>query len=126
MRRVIQTDDAPAAVGAYSQGIVSEDLVFTAGQVALTPDGDFLEDEPIEAQTRQALANLEAILAESGCGLEDVVKVTVFLADIDDFTAMNEVYGEHFDGDPPARSALEVGALPLGAKVEIEAVARRP
>ena len=126
MREVIHTDDAPDAVGAYSQAIGTDELVFTAGQIALTPEGESLVDASIEEQTRQALDNISAVLTASGSGLEHVVKVTVFLEDIDDFEAMNEVYASYFDTAPPARSALEVGALPKGASVEIEAVALRP
>ncbi len=126
MREVIHTDDAPDAVGAYSQAIGTDELVFTAGQIALTPEGESLVDASIEEQTRQALDNISAVLTASGSGLEHVVKVTVFLEDIDGFEAMNEVYASYFDTAPPARSALEVGALPKGASVEIEAVALRP
>lgn len=124
-KETIQTDDAAPAAGAYSQATTDGDLVFTAGQVALTPDGDSLADEPIAVQTERALENLEAILEAAGTGLDNVLKTTVFLADIDDFGEMNETYGEYFDGDPPARSAVQAGALPLGMGVEIEAVATR-
>jgi reactive intermediate/imine deaminase len=125
-KEIIHTDDAAPAAGAYSQATTDGDLVFTAGQVALTPDGDPLDSEPIEVQTERALENLEAVLEEAGTGLENVLKTTVFLADIDDFEAMNEVYAGYFDADPPARSAVQAGALPLGLAVEIEAVATRP
>jgi reactive intermediate/imine deaminase len=124
-KEIIRTDDAPPAAAAYSQATTDGDLVFTAGQIALTPDGDALTSEPIEVQTEQALENLEAVLEEAGSSLEDVLKVTVFLADIDDFEAMNEVYAGFFDSDPPARSAVQAGALPLGMAVEIEAIATR-
>ena len=123
MKRIISTDGAPAAVGAYSQATTNGDLVFTAGQIPLTPDGDLLADEPIAAQTERALDNLAAVLAAEECDLADVLKVTVFLADIDDFDAMNEAYATYFDEDPPARSAVEVAALPKGVGVEIEAIA---
>ncbi|WP_380678984.1 Rid family detoxifying hydrolase [Salinigranum sp. GCM10025319] len=126
MKRVIATDDAPAAVGAYSQGTTTGDLVFTAGQVALTPDGDVLEDASVAEQTEQALDNVLAVLEAAGAGSDDVLKTTVFLADIDDFAEMNETYATYFRDEPPARSAVEVGALPLGAAVEIEAVACVP
>ena len=122
MKRVTETDDAPAAVGAYSQAATDGSLLFTAGQIPLTPDGELLDDEPIESQTEQALDNLVAILEAEGAGPEDVLKVTVFLDDIDDFEAMNETYADYFDDEPPARSAVEVGALPKGVGVEIEAV----
>ena len=123
MKRVISSPDAPAAVGAYSQATTDGDLVFTAGQIALTADGDFLDDEPIGVQTRQALENIKSILEEEGLTLQDVLKVTVFLGDIEDYDAMNEAYSEYFQDNPPARSAFAVGSLPKGAKVEIEAVA---
>ena len=123
MKRIVSTDDAPAAVGAYSQATTDGSLLFTAGQIPLTPDGDLLDEAPIEEQTEQALDNLVAILEEEGAEPEDVLKVSVFLSDIDDFEAMNETYAGYFDDEPPARSALEVAALPKGVGVEIEAVA---
>jgi reactive intermediate/imine deaminase len=125
-KRTIHTDDAAPAAGAYSQATTDDDLVFTAGQIALTPEGEALDDEPIEVQTERALDNLVAVLEEAESGPENVLKTTVYLADIDDFEAMNEVYSGYFDADPPARSAIEVGALPLGMAVEIEAVATKP
>ncbi len=124
-KETIQTDNAPPAAGAYSQATTNGELVFTAGQVALTPDEDSLSEEPVEVQTAQALENLEAVLEAAESSLNDVLKTTVFLADIDDFEAMNEVYAEHFGSEPPARSAVQAGALPLGMAVEIEAVATR-
>src|SRR6056297_3086930 len=125
MKRIVSTDDAPAAVGAYSQATETDDMVFTAGQIPLTPDGNLLDDEPIATQTEQALDNVAAILEEAGTSLENVLKVTVFLADIDDFEAMNDTYAEYFDAAPPARSAVEVAALPKGVGIEIEAVATK-
>ena len=124
-KKTIHTDDAPAAAGAYSQATTDGDLVFTAGQVALTPDGESLADEPVDVQTEQVLENLEAVLEAAGTDFENVLKTTVFLADIDDFEAMNEVYGSYFDSEPPARSAVEVGTPPLEMAVEIEAVATK-
>jgi 2-iminobutanoate/2-iminopropanoate deaminase len=123
MKRIVSTDDAPAAVGAYSQATTNGDLVFTAGQVALTPDGEALTDAGIEKQTEQVLSNIEAVLADQGLDTSDVLKTTVYLADIDDYGDMNEVYAEYFDEDPPARSAFAVDELPKGFAVEIEAVA---
>jgi reactive intermediate/imine deaminase len=123
VKRTISTDAAPAAVGAYSQGTTTGDLVFTAGQIALTPDGDLLDDASVAEQTEQALENVMAVLAAEGAGADDVLKTTVFLADIDDFDEMNATYATFFDDEPPARSAIEVGALPKGVAVEIEAVA---
>ncbi|WP_336338492.1 Rid family detoxifying hydrolase [Haloarcula brevis] len=123
MKRVISTDDAPAAVGAYSQATTNGDLVFTAGQIPLTPDGELLDDEPIEVQAEQSLSNVEAVLREEGLDMSDVLKVTVFLNDIEDFDAMNDTYAGFFDDEPPARSAVEVANLPKGVGVEIEAIA---
>jgi 2-iminobutanoate/2-iminopropanoate deaminase len=124
-KETIHTDDAPAAVGAYSQATTNGDLVFTAGQIALTPDGESLADEPVDVQAEQALSNLEAVLEEAGTSLDNVLKTTVFLDDIEDFEAMNDTYASFFDDEPPARSAVEAGRLPKGMAVEIEAVATR-
>ena len=123
MKRTISTDAAPAAVGAYSQATATDDLLFTAGQLPLTPDGELLDDESVATQTEQCLDNVAAILDSEGLDLSDVLKVTIFLDDIDDFDEMNETYGEFFDDEPPARSAIEVGNVPKGAALEIEAVA---
>jgi reactive intermediate/imine deaminase len=123
MKRIVSTDDAPAAVGAYSQATTNGSLVFTAGQVALTADGEALTDASIQEQTEQVLYNIDSILDDQGLGMGDVLKTTVYLADIDDYEAMNEVYSEYFDEDPPARSAFAVDELPKGFAVEIEAIA---
>ncbi|MFU1783512.1 Rid family detoxifying hydrolase [Haloarcula japonica] len=123
MKRVISTDEAPAAVGAYSQATSNGDLLITAGQLPLTTDGELLDDEPVADQTRQCLNNVEAILESEGLSLDDVLKTTVYLDDIDDFDAFNEAYSEFFESEPPARSAVGVGAVPKGAAVEIEAIA---
>jgi reactive intermediate/imine deaminase len=123
MKEIVHTDAAPEAVGAYSQATTNGELVFTAGQIPLTPDGDLLDDASIAEQTEQALDNLVAVLDEAGAAPTDVLKTTVFLADIDDFDEMNETYAGYFDESPPARSAVQAGALPKGAGVEIEAVA---
>jgi len=123
VKRTISTDDAPAAVGAYSQATTNGDVLITAGQLPLTTDGELLDDRPVDEQTRQCLENVEAILESEGLSLDDVLKTTVFLDDIDDFDAFNEAYGEYFEEDPPARSAVEAGAVPKGAAVEIEAIA---
>jgi reactive intermediate/imine deaminase len=125
MKEIISTDDAPAAVGAYSQATATDDLVFTAGQIPLTPDGDLLDGAAIDVQTEQALENLEAVLAEAGVGMDDVLKVTVYLDDMGDFEAMNATYESFFDAEPPARSAVAVDELPMGAGVEIEAIATK-
>jgi len=123
MKRIIETDDAPAAVGAYSQATSNGSLLFTAGQIPLTTEGELLADEPIDRQTEQALYNLDAVLDEADATAADILKVTVFLDDIDDFEEMNEAYANYFDDQPPARSAVEVAALPKGVGVEIEAIA---
>jgi reactive intermediate/imine deaminase len=125
MREIVSTDEAPAAVGAYSQATTTDDLVFTAGQIPLTPDGDLLDGAAVDVQTEQALENVAAILAEADTDMDSVLKVTVFLADIDDFDAMNDTYETFFDDEPPARSAVAVRDLPKGVAVEIEAVAAR-
>jgi len=125
MKETVHTDDAPAAVGAYSQATTTDDLVFTAGQIPLTADGELRSDAPVAEQTEQALSNVAAVLDEAGVGLDDVLKVTVFLDDIEDFDEMNDTYADFFETDPPARSAVGVDALPKGVAVEIEAVAVR-
>jgi 2-iminobutanoate/2-iminopropanoate deaminase len=123
-REVISTPNAPAAVGPYSQAIrVGNHLVFTAGQIAIDPSQGQLIEGDAAAQTRRVLTNLAAVLEAAGSALSQVVKTTVFLQDIRDFAAMNAVYAEFFPEKPPARSAVQVAALPLGALVEIEAVA---
>jgi len=120
----VETDDAPAAVGAYSQGTATDDLVFTAGQIPLKPDGEAV-DGGVTEQTRRALENVGAVLGAGGSSLDDAVKVTVFLDDIGDFDEMNSVYETFFDDAPPARSAVEVAEVPKGFAVEIEAVGAR-
>ncbi|MGQ0797880.1 MAG: RidA family protein [Methanobacteriota archaeon] len=121
----IHTDRAPAALGPYSQGVRSGDLVFCAGQVGLDPATGGLAPGGIEAQTRRALTNLSSVLEAAGADLAHVTKTTVFLADMGDFKAMNGVYAQFFPEAPPARSTVAVRALPLGALVEIEAIAVR-
>ena len=121
-KEAIRTDTAPAAVGPYSQAIRAGQFVFTAGQIPLHPDGTLLEGD-IQAQTRQVLNNLAAVLKAAGTGLDRVVKCTCFLADMNDFAAMSEVYSEYFEDTPPARSAVEVARLPKDVGIEIEAVA---
>ncbi|MCS6841791.1 MAG: RidA family protein [Roseiflexus sp.] len=123
-RSVVQTPDAPQAIGPYSQAIIAGDFVFCSGQIALTADGALIEGD-VAAQTRQALTNLQAVLAAAGSSLDQVVKTTVFLADMNDFAAMNAVYAEFFPAHPPARSTVQVARLPRDARVEIEAIAVR-
>jgi 2-iminobutanoate/2-iminopropanoate deaminase len=122
-RTVIATNEAPAAVGPYSQAIRVGSMVYTAGQIALDPKGGGMVSQEVAEQTLQVFRNLDAVLRAAGSGLDKIVKTTVFLADMADFGAMNEIYAQHFDAAPPARSTVEASALPLGAKVEIEVVA---
>ena len=122
-KKIIFTEQAPKAIGPYSQAIRTESTVFTAGQVGLDPATGELVSGGIEAQTRQVLNNLKHVLEASDSGLRYVVKTTVFLKDMNDFAKMNAVYGQFFAENPPARSTVAVAALPKGALVEIEAVA---
>ncbi len=121
-KEIIVTPHAPAALGPYSQGIKVGNLIFTAGQLGLDPTTGKLV-EGLEAQTEQALKNLAAILEAAGSRLENVIKTTCFLADINDFKAFNAVYARFFASNPPARSTVQAGALPAGGRVEIEVVA---
>jgi 2-iminobutanoate/2-iminopropanoate deaminase len=123
-RQAIQTNGAPAALGPYSQAIRTGDTVYCSGQIGLDPaTGELVEG--VEAQAERALRNLQSVLDAAGLGFDDVVKTTIFLADIGDFATVNTVYAKHMPDPPPARSTLGVGALPKGALVEIELVARR-
>jgi len=123
-RQPVRTSGAPAAIGPYSQAIAIDGFVFCSGQLGLDPATGELVDG-IEAQAERALRNLSAVLDAAGMTMADVVKTTVFLADIDDFAAVNAVYARHVPDPPPARSTFAVGALPKGGLVEIEAIARR-
>ena len=122
MRKVIHTERAPKAVGPYSQAISTGNLLFTAGQIAIDPRTGKLVEGGIKEQTRQVMENLKAILTEARTGFTNVVKTTVFLQDMKTFAEFNQVYGEYFPSEPPARSTFQVGALPLGALVEIEMI----
>ena len=122
-REAVHTNHAPGAAGPYSQAIVANGFVYTAGQVPLIPGTKTLREGGIRGQTGQALDNLKAILEAAGTSMENVVKTTVFMVDLADFAAMNEVYATYFSAKPPARSTVQVAALPLGALVEIEVVA---
>jgi len=127
-KSVVRTDAAPAPFqGApYSQAIVAGELVFVSGQLALTPSHAEVVGATIQEQTEQVFANLRAILEAAGSGLDQLVKTTVFLVNLDDFPGMNEVYARHVGDRPPARSTVEIGRLPSGALLEIEAIARVP
>lgn len=124
-KRIVATDEAPAAIGPYSQGVWAGDLFFSAGQIALDPESGELVRGGVAVEARRALTNLEAVLAAAGLDFGDVVKTTIFLADMNDFGAVNEVYGEAMEEPYPARSTVEAGRLPRDARVEIEVVARR-
>ena len=121
----VRTEHAPAAIGPYSQAAVVGDLVFTAGQVALDPATGTVIEGGIEAQTARVMENIAAVLAAAGSSLSQVVKTTVFLTDMADFPAMNQVYAKAFGDHKPARATVAVAGLPLGVRVEIEAVATR-
>jgi 2-iminobutanoate/2-iminopropanoate deaminase len=122
-RQIITTTEAPGAVGPYSQGVAIDGMVFTAGQIPVNPATGKVEAITIEDQTRQVLRNIDAVLRAAGSGLHRVVKMTVFMTDLGNFQAMNGVYAEFFPAEPPARSAVQVVALPLGVQIEMEAVA---
>lgn len=123
-RSVISTRGAPAAIGPYSQAIRAGDTVFVSGQIALDPaTGDLIEDVSIQAQARRSLENIAAILGAAGASMDDVVKVTVYLADMSDFKEVNGVYGEFFGASPPARATVAVRGLPLGVAVEMDCIA---
>ncbi len=123
-RSVISSSDAPPAVGPYSQGIKAGSFIFLAGQIPLVRDTGVFVEGGIKEQTTQVIANIKALLASQGLNLSDVVKATVFLADMNEFASMNEVYAQNFTGTPPARSTVQVARLPKDARVEIEVIAQ--
>jgi 2-iminobutanoate/2-iminopropanoate deaminase len=125
-KKIIASADGPRAIGPYSQAVQAGRFVFTSGQLGLDPAGGELVAGGVEAETRQALRNLQVLLAAAGCAPADAVKTTVFLRDMADFPKMNAVYAEFFPANPPARSTIQVAALPKGAAVEIECVALLP
>lgn len=120
--KTVQTNQAPAAIGPYSQGIIVNNLFFSSGQIPLTPSGEMVQGD-VKEQTHQVFKNLQAVLQEAGASFETVVKATVFIKSMDDFAAVNEVYGEYFSQHKPARSCVEVARLPKDALVEIEVIA---
>ncbi|MBM3887557.1 MAG: RidA family protein [Verrucomicrobia bacterium] len=122
-KQIIATDKAPRAIGPYSQAVRAGDLLFCAGQIALDPATGNLVAGGIKEQTERVLENIKAVLASQGIGVEHVVKATVFMTNLADFAAMNEVYAKCFPTNPPARSTVQVAALPKGAQVEIEVIA---
>ncbi|MFO1441930.1 RidA family protein [Bacillus sp. Bva_UNVM-123] len=120
--KIIQTNEAPAAIGPYSQGITVNNMFYSSGQIPLTAEGVIVEGD-VQAQTHQVFKNLQAVLKEAGASLETVVKATVFIKNMDEFAAINEVYGEYFHTHKPARSCVEVARLPKDVLVEIEVIA---
>lgn len=123
-KKQIQTNNAPAAIGPYSQAIQFGDFTFYSGQIPLDPQSGTIVDGGIVAQTRQVMANMGAMLKASGRGFDDVVKTTIYLTDLADFVTVNEIYGEFFGDVPPARACVQVAALPKGSAIEIEWIAR--
>lgn len=121
--KYVATDQAAAAIGPYSQGVVSGDMFYSSGQIPLTPAGDIAGDT-IGEQAHQVFANLKAVLAEAGSSLDNVIKTTVFIKDMNDFAALNEIYASYFGNHKPARSTVEAARLPKDVKVEIEVIAK--
>lgn len=123
MKKIISTENAPGAIGPYSQGVKIGNLVYTSGQLPICMSTGELEVNDIKTATKNSLDNVKAIIEAEGGKMSDIFKTTVFVTDLSDFANVNEVYGSYFDDNPPARSCVEVAALPKGAKVEIEAIA---
>jgi 2-iminobutanoate/2-iminopropanoate deaminase len=124
-KNIIHSERAPKAIGPYSQAVLVGDTLFLSGQLGIDPKEGRIVDETVAGQARQAIENLKAVLEEADMTLSNVVKTTIFLASMADFKTVNEVYGKYFTADPPARATIQVAALPLGGKVEIEAIAHR-
>lgn len=125
MKQIHATDQAPAAIGPYSQAVELNGLIFCSGQIPLTPGGDLITGS-IEDQTKQVMANIANLLSSMGLGYQHIVKATIFLSSMDHFASVNEIYGQHFPTDPPARSTVAVAGLPKGVDIEIEVIAFRP
>src|SRR6476659_8179791 len=123
MKKIISTSDAPAAIGPYSQAIRSGNFIFCSGQIPLDPKSGEMVADDVGAQTRQVLDNISGLLKSEGLSLGDVLKTTIFLTDLGNFQIVNEIYGSYFSSEPPARSTVQVSALPKGAKIEIEVIA---
>ena len=123
MKKIVATDKAPKAIGPYSQAVRSGDLLFLSGQIPLDPSSGEMVTGDVIVQTERVMENIAAVLAEAGLGFESVVKTTIFLTDLANFGAVNEIYGSRFSSAPPARSTVEVKGLPRGAQVEIEVIA---
>ena len=124
MKKIISTSDAPAAIGPYSQAVRSGDFLFCSGQIPLDPKNGQMVSDDITPQTRRVMDNISGLLKSEGLSLADVLKTTIFLTDLGNFQTVNEIYGSYFTSEPPARSTVQVSALPKGAKVEIEVIAR--
>ncbi|MCK5044716.1 RidA family protein [Candidatus Parcubacteria bacterium] len=124
MKKIISTDKAPQAIGPYSQAIETGNLVFCSGQIPLTSEGNLVEED-ISEQTKQVMENLKAILQSAGLELDNIVKATIYLTDINNFQTVNKIYGQYFETEPPARAVIQAAALPKGVEIEIEAVAAR-
>jgi len=122
---IVSTEKAPRAIGPYSQAVIAGDLIFTSGQIPIDPSSQQLVQGDIRIQTERVMDNLAAVLDAAGAGFENVVKATIFVVDLGDFATVNEIYGKRFPRSPPARSTVQVAALPKGARVEIELIARR-
>ena len=122
IKEVINIKGAPQAIGTYSQGIKTENFIFTSGQIPINPQTGNLKTDDIKAEIRQVLDNLNAVLEGGGSALQSTVKLTVFITDLGYFSEVNEVFNEYFPEKPPARSAVQVSALPMGARIEIEAI----
>ncbi len=123
MKEIISTDKAPGAIGPYSQAVKTGNMVFVSGQIPIDPATGQFVSEDVAEQTDQVFKNLQAVLEAAGSGLDKVIKTTVFLADMNDFAAMNEIYGKYFTGDYPARATVQAARLPRDARVEIECIA---
>lgn len=124
MKKIISTNKAPQAIGSYSQAIETGNLVFCSGQIPLTPEGNLIEGD-ISEQTKQVMENLKAVLQSAGLELDNIVKATIYLTDINNFQTVNEVYGQYFANEPPARAVIQAGALPKSVEIEIEVIAAR-
>jgi len=125
LREQISTKNAPAAIGAYSQAILSNDIIFTSGQLPMDPETGEMVENDIKKQTKQSLDNLKFILNEANSDCNNILKTTIFLSDLNNFSEVNKIYAEYFDGAPPARSCIEVSKLPKDSLIEIEAIAKK-
>lgn len=123
VKKIVSTDNAPAAIGPYSQAVMAGNLLFTSGQIPFVPETGQLVSKDVREQTRQCLANIEGILVAAGADLSCCIKCTLFITNMDDFAAINEVYGSFFQSNPPARSCVQVARLPKDVDIEIEAIA---